>query len=287
MTHRSAFRLGRYLLPGCALGLLALQAAAQAPVRQWDKTLGSTQIDDNARVLQTTDGGYLLAGSSYGGADGDKSQASRGSADYWLVKLDALGNKVWDRTYGGPGQETLSAVQQTTDGGYILAGSSGGGLGADKTESGTTAFEPWVIKLDANGNKQWDHAYALNLISYGGEIRQTSDGGYILAGSYSLFPGGRMVYSRVLKLDAQGRQQWEKRLIGDTNNSVTSIKSLQQTADGGYILGGSSNSGASADKSHNGWGDYDCWIVKLGATGTKQWDRTYGGSGADALTRKC
>src|SRR5205085_5368762 len=108
------------------------------------------------------DGGFLLGGSSGSGIGGDKSEPNRGtdnSSDYWIVKIDKNGNKLWDKTYGGNGPDLLSAVVATEDGGYLLAGSCIASRGGDKT-TGTSRFsEYWIVKVDKEGNKEWDKAY--------------------------------------------------------------------------------------------------------------------------------
>src|SRR5690606_23152649 len=97
----------------------------------WDKTFGGNKSDHLSSLVQTTDGGYLLGGYSFSDNNGDKSQPSKGNYDFWLVKIDASGNKLWDKSYGGSGSEELYSLIQTTDGGYILGGSSYSGISGD------------------------------------------------------------------------------------------------------------------------------------------------------------
>src|SRR5207247_1680745 len=105
---------------------------------------------------------------------------SYGNSDYWLVKLDAGGNKIWERSFGGTDFEILQSVQQTTDGGYILGGRSTSGISGNKTNANYVSADYWVVKTDANGVKVWDKAFGGSNFEDLLDIHQTSDGGYIL-----------------------------------------------------------------------------------------------------------
>jgi hypothetical protein len=113
-----------------AVGLIALLFSAEISfsqnplVKQWDYRFGGTGNDDLYSLQQTSDGGYILGGRSYSGISGDKTQPSWGGWDYWIVKIDSFGVKQWDKRFGGTGDDELFSLQQTTDGGYILGGSS-------------------------------------------------------------------------------------------------------------------------------------------------------------------
>src|SRR5690606_27864271 len=111
----------------------------------------------------------------------DKSQTSE-SYDYWVIKLDACGNKVWDKTLGGSGEEAINSLQQTSDGGYILGGYSQCGIGRDKSQPSRGGWDYWMVKLDASGNKLWDRTFGGSGYDRLFSLQQTSDGGYILGG---------------------------------------------------------------------------------------------------------
>ncbi len=256
-------------------------------VKQWDKRFGGTSDDFLYSLQQTNDGGYVLGGYSSSGIGGDKTVKSRGAADYWVVKSDAIGTKQWDNRFGGASDEYLNSVQQTTDGGYILGGYSRSGIGGDKTEESHGSMDYWVVKIDANGIKQWDKRFggagydALNC------LQQTTGGGYILGGSTDSGIGGdKTEESRggddywVVKIDANGNKEWDKRFGGSSDDV---LRSLAQTADGGYILGGQSQSNIEGDKTEESRGGADYWVVKIDANGMKQWDKRYGGSDYDFL----
>jgi hypothetical protein len=262
-----------------------LAAGALGQSKQWDKTYGGDISDYGTSLQQTKDGGYILGGYSFSGVSGDKTGASRGSFDYWVVKLDAAGNKQWDKTYGGDGFDYLSSLDQTRDGGYILGGRSASGISGDKTESSRGVEDYWVVKLDAAGNKQWDRTYGGDAYDYCGSVQQTRDGGYILGGrSSSGLSGDKTDRGHggadywVVKLNAAGDMIWDK-TYGGTSDDIGI--SLQQTEDGGYVLGGYSDSGIGGDKTGDSRGNFDYWVVKLDAAGNYEWDRTCGGAFTD------
>lgn len=258
--------------------------------KQWDKTIGGSSDDKLASLHQTLDGGYVLGGWSTSPVSGDKTQASRGYADYWIVKLNANGNKQWDKTLGGSSDDILLSLQQTEDGGYILGGTSDSPFGGDKTESGRGIYDYWLVKLDEDGTKQWDKTLGGSGVEYFGSVQQTPDGGYVLGGSSASPISGEKTESGrgswdywLVKLNASGNKQWDKTIGG---NNTDYLISVEQTLDGGLILGGWSYSPKSGDKSEDNkvgtdyWTTVDFWIVKLG----KQGDKTIGGSGDDYLT---
>lgn len=261
-------------------------------VKQWDRAFGNGSLPFLNALQQTTDGGYILGGYSLGGLPqspgmGDQSDVNQGDHDYWLIKLDANGTKQWDRAYGGSGFDMLQDVQQTTDGGYILGGTSVSGISGHKSEASRGSNDFWVIKVDAQGNRQWDRTYGGAGSDWLYSLRQTPDGGYILAGeSASGVSGDKTQASQggtdywVVKLDGQGHQQWDRTLGGSGTERANAVR---PSADGGFVVGGQSNSGLSGDKSQAGFGLADYWVVKLTAAGTKVWDAAYGGSAFDEL----
>lgn len=262
--------------------------------KEWDYRFGGNDEDWIYSFRQTTDGGYILGGTSYSGISGDKTQGTWGLSDYWIVKLDSLGNKQWDKNFGGPDDDYLFSYQQTTDGGYILGGTSWSDLGGDKTQPSWGSADYWIVKTDSAGTKQWDYRFGgiYGEVLY--SVQQTTDGGYILGGSSGSEINGDKTQPNwgvwdywIVKVDSTGIKQWDYRFGGDQYDNFLS---LQQTTDGGYILGGHSNSGISGDKTQPNWDvlcnpicSFDYWIVKIDASGIKQWDKTFGGLGDDRL----
>ena len=238
---------------------------------QWQNTIGGSGNDYMWNVIPTTDGGYALSGYSTSNISGDKTENCSGASDIWFVKLDAFGSIQWQNTIGGNADDDVEAMNQTSDGGYILGGVSNSNISGDKTENviGTYGFaDCWIIKLDSVGNIQWQNTIGGTLLDGANSISQTTDGGYIVGGnSKSNISGDKTENSIgnsndlwILKLDALGNIQWQKTIGGNSNDGVFSAS---QTFDGGYILGGPSNSDISGDKTENSQGSYDYWLIKL------------------------
>jgi len=220
----------------------------------WEKTFGGSSFERAYTIQQTTDGGYIVAGQT--------SSFSSGGYDYYIIKLDNMGVVEWQNNFGGSSAEIARDVQQTADGGYILAGRS------SSFKVGYCDF--YIIKLDSDGTKAWEQVYGGSTWDDPNAIEQTADGGYIVAGyTDSIGSGGNDVY--VMKLDSEGEQEWED-TYGGADSDVASA--VQQTADGGYIVAGYTGS--------SGAGSWDVYVLKIDSTGTVVWEQTYGGSGYDA-----
>ena len=218
---------------------------------QWAKTYGETDYYYLARfVQQTSDGGYIVAGYTYSFAMG---------SDIFLIKTDENGNLEWAKTYGGTDWEEVYSVQQTSDGGYIVAGYTYS-FGAD----GRDIF---LIKTDENGNLEWAKTYGGTNDEWAYSVRQTSGGGYIVAGyTYSFGAGGRDIF--LIKTDANGNLEWAKTYGGTDFDYAYSV---QQTSGGGYIVAGYTESFATGG---------GIFLIKTDEFGNVQWSKTYGGNRA-------
>ncbi|MBP9882027.1 MAG: T9SS type A sorting domain-containing protein [Chitinophagales bacterium] len=251
----------------------------------WDKRFGGTEDDELIEIHQTNDEGYILGGWSYSGLGGDKTQTSQGGVDYWIVKIDANGIKQWDARFGGNSVDILCSLQQTSDGGYILGGYSDSGNNGDKSQASQGGRDYWIVKTDANGTKQWDARFGGLSYDWLSDIIQTYDQGYILGGwSSSGISGDKTQASQgsddywIVKTNENGIKQWDARFGGSTHEN---LNSLLQTDDGGYLLGGFSDSGISGDKTQSCQGNQDYWMVKTNGSGIKQWDVRFGGNESD------
>jgi hypothetical protein len=269
------------------LFLLQITSAQNPLVKMWDKRFGGTDSEVIEAIQQSSDEGFILGGDSPSGISGDKTQPSWGGYDYWIVKTDSLGNKQWDKNYGGTDMEYFRSVRQTSDNGFIFSGTSKSGIGGDKTEPTWGTFDFWIVKTDSLGNKQWDKDFGGTMNDDAFCIEQTSDKGFIMGGpSTSGISGDKTQPSWgnqdywIIKTDLLGNKQWDKS-FGGTDGDI--LFSLLKTFDGGFILGGRSLSGISGDKTQLSWGGYDYWIVKTDSLGNMQWDKDFGGTDDDEL----
>jgi hypothetical protein len=235
-----------------------ISLAQTAPEIEWQNTIGGDAGDELTCIRQTADGGYIVGGKSYSGISGDKTEAVIGYPypyqDYWVLKLDASGNIVWQNDIGGSSTDRLEDIQQTPDGGYILAGYSDSNISGDKTENCYIDMDYWIIKIDSIGNIEWQNTIG----AYGNDallaIDQTTDGGYILGGQSSSDASGDKIEDNIglagdpdywiVKVDSTGEILWQNTIGGDGSDH---LRSIQQTSDGGYILGGWSYSDLSND----------------------------------------
>ena len=240
---------GGYIVTGYSGGdFLVIKLDANGNV-VWQKTYGGENDDYPRSIQQTSDGGYIVAGHT--------APIGTVGADALVIKLNANGNIVWQKTYGGERDDFARSIQQTKDGGYIVAGFR---------DTNERHWDVWIFKLDSNGTLIWEKIYGETGFDYAKSIQQTSDGGYIVAGHRLSFEIG-VDEALVLKLDSNGNIVWQKTYGGELGYYV---RSIQQTNDGGYIMAGYTYSFRQ--------GPPDIWAVKLDNNGNIVWQKTYVGS---------
>ena len=204
----------------------------------WQKTFGGSDDDRARSVQETIDGGYVVAGYTWSSSERE---------DVYILKLDANGNKLWEKTFGGSDNDGAWSIQQTNDGGYVVAGYT--------SSFGAGSYDVYVLKLDTSGKEVWSKTFGGSSDDLAWSIQQTNDGGYIVAGYTKSFgAGSEDVY--ILKLDANGNKLWEKTFGGSYDERAYCI---QQTRDGRYIVAGYTSS--------FGVGNYDVYIIKMDANG--------------------
>ncbi len=222
----------------------------------WTKTFGDIGNDYGYSVQQTTDGGYIVVG----------QKAPDDTADHtnnyvYLIKTNLTGDTLWTRTFGGTGHDYGNSVQQTTDGGYIVAGVT--------YSFGAGRADVYLIKTNSLGETLWTKTFGGSELDHGYSVRQTDDDGYIVAGrTHSFGAGDWDVY--LIKTDSLGDTLWTK-TYGDANWNVS--YSVQQTDDGGYIIAGYTKAA--------GHLNYDCYLIKTNPLGDTLWTKTYGRDRSD------
>lgn len=267
----------KYLL---SLSSLLLTGLAHAQTLQWQIPLGGTGTDISKAIAQAHDSGYVVAG-SVASADGDVPNP-HGGYDYWLSRLSPAGSLMWKKNYGGSSTDMCYGVRAVPGGGYILAGTSYSSDGDVLNHIG--AGDVWVIRTDDTGAIVWQKNYGGTGDECAVDIITTLDGGFALAGytasndgDVTGFHGGTGADCWVLKIDDTGAVQWQHSFGGTRDDGAHVIR---QTADTGFLLGGFTMSvDGDVTNYHGGTSDGgDCWAVKIDKNGTKQWQKTYGGS---------
>ena len=201
----------------------------------WEKNFGGVYEDRANSIQQTTDGGYIIAGYT-------RSLGTNGDA--YIIKLKGDGSLDWEKNFGGVYEDRANCIQQVADG-YIIAG---------YTSSGTGNHNVYIIKLKEDGSLDWERSFGGENWTEANCIQETADEGYIVAGYIRSGTGDRNVY--ILKLDKDGNLNWERSFGGEDWEEASSI---QQVADGGYITAGYTRS--------FGNGSYDVYVLKLNADG--------------------
>jgi len=262
---------------------------------EWDNTIGGTGDEGFSSLDQTSDGGYIIGGTSHSAISGDKTEGLIGDNDYWIVKLNSAGVVEWDETIGGLWDDILTSVEQTADGGYMIGGYSESDASGDKSENsiGTDdLYDYWIVKTDNLGNVEWENTLGGKKYDFLNVVKQTPDGGYIAGGYSESQISADKSENRIgdydywiIKLNSSGTKVWDNTIGG---SDYDNLKTLDLCSDGGFILGGTSLSNISGDKTENRVGypavNRDYWILKLDINGIIEWDNTIGGTGNDETT---
>jgi hypothetical protein len=273
----------------------------------WQKSFGGSGFDLLQSIKNTRDGGFILAGTSSSSTGFQKKEDCKGITDFWVVKLDASGGEQWQRTIGGSGQDELLCAFQTKDGGYILGGSSSSNPSVisikpdaklisttkadlfNKSEKSRGNMDYWIVKLDKQGNIEWQRTYGGQYADVLRSMEQTTDNGYILAGySNSPISGDKTVNNKgigdfwIIKINDTGEIQWQNTYGAEGDDQPYVI---HQTIDEGYIVGGNSDSKNALTTMggivSNGT---DYWVLKLDPDGEVLWSKTYDFGKVDIMT---
>jgi len=247
---------------------------------EWQKCYGGRSYDQANFIFQAKDKGYFLIMTTQSSEEDIPGGA--GDDDIWIVKLSADRNIVWQRRLGGMYKDVACQAQQTADGGFIVTAWTSS---VDGNVTGAHGgIDIWILKLKPDGKIQWGNCYGGSSDDFPKCVRQTKDGGYIIAG-YTNSDNGNVSKNNgrtdiwVLKLKPNGKIEWKKCLGGSKNDYAYSIR---QTDDGGYILAGGTYSGDGDIKENRG--SSDLWVVKLDGSGKIESQGSFGGSNYDIAT---
>lgn len=279
-----------------------------APTKIWDKNFSggpmqtvefdgntvSLGVDELVRVLRNSDKSYTLFGKSNSSAGNFKTEGNRGNSgkmDFWIVKIDEQGNKIWDKTLGGLYTDNLvSVVHSFSDSSYVIVGNTNSPMGFDVglPFRNEPYGDIWVIKINQDGNKVWEKRIGTGYGALASDIIATPDGGYFIAASTEAGIGfDKSVASKgsydmwLIKIDGNGNKIWDKVYGGASTDYVASISK----AEDGFLLCGYIYSQVSGDVSEPERGGADYWVMKVDFNGNKIWNKRYGGSSSDFLTK--
>ncbi len=240
------------------LTIIPLVAAyPQAPDIEWQNVIGGELTDQLTIIIQTSDGGYIVGGNSNSTNTGDKTEIGNGNFDFWILKLDSIGNIEWQNTIGGDYYDGIVNIIETNDGNYILAGNTASSISGDLTEE-VSNWSFWFLKLDSAGNILWQKTIG----SDGGDglidFVQADDGGYFIGSTSSGDSTGDKSENSVgfsdfwiLKLDSGFEIEWQNTIGTELDDQ---LGGLDKTSDGGCLVGGYTNAGISGDKTESGAG---------------------------------
>ena len=259
----------------------------------WVKTFGGSNEDDAIDIVEANDGGYVVLGFT-NSIDGDITGKTNPDQDYWLLKLNQDGDKIWDKTYGGSQNDQATGLSKTNDGGYIISGYTSSFDGDVSENAGFQDY--WIVKVDSQGTIQWEKSFGFIGQDQAYKVIPTSDGGYFASGTLQVGEGGSngegndIIHGDQssrnsqhslgdywgIKMDANGNKIW-RRYFGGTQADLN--KDVIETDDGGFLLIGVSDS-PDFDIS-NAIGADDFWVIKVSAIGEKVWEHSYGGLETD------
>ena len=269
----------------------------------WQNTIGGASTDEVASAIPTSDGGYLLAVSSYSGNSGDKTELSFGSQDVWLIKLTSTGTIQWQNSIGGSAQDAVASIYETADGGFIVGANSYSGISGEKTTLNFGSQDYWILKLTSTGSITWQKSYGGTGYEVLAKVVQSDEGGYVVFGSST--SGISILKSELsyeadiwlLKLNGIGNIVWENTIQAEDQEIVTD---MVKDPVAGFLLLSASESLDDYDKTepfvtkpsnpillNYNYDNQDYWLIHIDALGTITWQNTIGGNRMEMPTDLC
>ena len=287
-------------VPNAGLVLIWLQKLAPSGQVLWEKYYGSSTGGGAGKILKDTENSFYIMGAAVEGGGDVTYDPYPDSKDFWIIKIDSSGNKIWDKILGGIGYDQIEDIAVTTDGSIVIVGFIGSPDGNAGSYVGDASYyygfwDFWVLKLDSDGNKVWDFTLGSPWIEYGITITATSDGGCIAGGSLHSEPGGNVecyddgIQAVLVKLNMDGELEWQK-CYG--SSEVDQVDCILETSDG-FIIGAHTyfgdldveGAGYHLGYNHLGTTTSDIWIYKIDKNGNKIWGKCFGGSKDEAPDR--
>ncbi|MXV39220.1 T9SS type A sorting domain-containing protein [Flavobacteriaceae bacterium Ap0902] len=255
---------------------------------EWQNSFGGLGSDELIKINSTWEGGYILAGMSNSGNDGDKKSSNYGLNDFWIVKINPFGEEEWQLSIGGKGNDMMIDILETYDRGFLIAGTSDSDseiysnnvlLNQIEENKGNSDF--WVIKISEKGAIEWQRTLGGKYVEELKGVQLTKDQGYILSGNSNSPQSGDKISENIgqedfwiLKLNEAGEIEWEKSLGGEMSDNLTNII---PTNDNGFIIGGTTQQNKDQDI------NIDWWIMKMDVKGDVEWEKTIDIGSRDVL----
>ncbi|WP_339695990.1 T9SS type A sorting domain-containing protein [uncultured Marixanthomonas sp.] len=234
---------------------------------EWDISFGGKYVDEVEAICPAPQNGVYVLGYSNSGEDGNKTTEPLGSGDYWLLRLDGKGNLLWQKSFGGEGDDHPYAALQLKDGNIIVGGVSSSQSSTIKQANNKNGTDFWIFKLDDSGTIIWEETYDIGEYDMLSSIEENKDGTILLGGyAKSEKVGLKRNDSKgindyvAIKIDTEGEEKWRQE-VGSNGDDV--LQRLVETRDGGYVLAGTSNGVVSGER-NSSQGRHDFWVVKLG-----------------------
>ena len=269
------------------LSFFSIEVFAQAPPKIWDKRFGGLSYDYQTCMLPLPDGNFLSGGSSSSNIGGDKTQNSKGGADYWVVKIDPNGNKIWDKTFGGSSNDYMFDMALRSNGTVILSGHSYSPASGDKSQNSYGGIDIWVVEIDQNGNKIWDKDYGGTSSDYVMKAVENSQHQLFFVGSSNSVAGGSKTSPAygsddiwVVKTDTAGNSIGDYSIGGSSSDYGRCVDLLP---DGNIVIGSATMSGISGNITSASYGSMDYLIIKMDVNGGIVWQRRFGGTADDGI----
>ncbi|MFZ2499868.1 MAG: hypothetical protein ACP5N0_13000 [Methanosarcina sp.] len=224
---------------------------------KWNKTFGGINHDSARSFKETNDRGYIIAG--------DTNSFGAGASDAWLIKTDSNGTEEWNKTFGGISEDHAFSVNESRNGGYIIAGYT--------NSSDPDGADAWLIKTDPNGTEEWNRTFGGTSSDYAYSVKELDDGGYIIGGYTESFGAGK-ADAWIIKTDSNGTEEWN-RTFGGPNIDYSYF--VQKTENGGFVLAGGT-------QPTSDYKDTQTLLIKTDSNGTEEWNMIFGGEDTDFRT---
>ncbi len=256
--------------------LVSFSITAQTPSIVWSKNHGGNSFERAQDIVATSDGGQVIVGYTRSSNNGDIGEPIDGSQDIWILKLDSVGDIVWEHTYGGDsGGEVAFSISNTNDGGFIVAGQTTSSQNGDVTGINNGLADMWLLKLDSGGVIEWERNFGTSSTDIAYSVIETNDDGYLICGTTQV---GTSFEASIVKYSETGDFEWSQ-LYGGTGSEIAF--DAVQLPNGDYIIAGEATSINGDLPSDTQFFNDNYWIFRIDNIGNIVWSKVFGGSSSE------